>query len=193
MRIFLAILILLFPAFVFAEGEPVKWELVPEKSKIEWETNYGAQKIKGSFHNFTTNILFDIENPENSKIKVKIDLSSIKSDESNAKSMLPGKDWLNTSKYPFAFFEIETIKAVTGEEESNKYYNAVGNLTIKDKTIRVNLPFNIKFSEDKKTANASGELTLNRLDFGIGKGEWEDTSVVTNEVKVSFYIDAISE
>ena len=29
-------------------------------------------------------------------------------------------------------------------------------------------------------------MTVNRLDYGVGQGDWKDTSVVANEVKVKF-------
>ena len=33
---------------------------------------------------------------------------------------------------------------------------------------------------------ASGEITIKRLAFGIGGGEWGDASLVADDVKVSF-------
>jgi polyisoprenoid-binding protein YceI len=33
---------------------------------------------------------------------------------------------------------------------------------------------------------ASGRFTLQRLAFGIGSGEWADTSMVADDVKVQF-------
>ena len=37
-----------------------------------------------------------------------------------------------------------------------------------------------------RTVILQGETTLNRLDFGIGQGEWKSTEWVANAVKVRF-------
>jgi polyisoprenoid-binding protein YceI len=36
-----------------------------------------------------------------------------------------------------------------------------------------------------------GEISLNRLDFGIGQGEWKDTQAVGNPVKVRVSVTAV--
>ncbi len=33
---------------------------------------------------------------------------------------------------------------------------------------------------------ATGVFAIKRLDFGIGDGDWKDTSLVSNEVQVKF-------
>jgi polyisoprenoid-binding protein YceI len=39
---------------------------------------------------------------------------------------------------------------------------------------------------DSASPVVSGSLTLNRLDYGIGTGEWSDTRWLSAEVKVDF-------
>ena len=39
-------------------------------------------------------------------------------------------------------------------------------------------------------ARAEGGLVIKRLDYGIGQGDWEDTSLVADEVEIFFEIKA---
>ena len=58
---------------------------------------------------------------------------------------------------------------------------------------QVDLPLTITFSADdqgRDTALAVGEVTFNRLDFGVGQGEWKDTQAVGNPVKVKVSVSA---
>jgi polyisoprenoid-binding protein YceI len=38
----------------------------------------------------------------------------------------------------------------------------------------------------KAVATLKGGVTLNRLDYGVGQGDWKDTTLVGNEVRVKF-------
>ena len=40
-------------------------------------------------------------------------------------------------------------------------------------------------SLDATTGSLSGTATVKRLDFGVGGGDWADTSVIPNEIKVT--------
>ena len=46
----------------------------------------------------------------------------------------------------------------------------------------VTLPFKLEIKQDR--AHFTGEMTVERLDYGIGQGPWKDTSVVGNTVKI---------
>jgi polyisoprenoid-binding protein YceI len=43
---------------------------------------------------------------------------------------------------------------------------------------------------DTLTAVADGEVTVKRLRWGIGQGQWQDTSMVPNEVVIEIDIHA---
>lgn len=193
MKSFLAILLLFLPALSLATGTNAPhWKLVPGKSIIAWEANYGGQLIKGEFRDFTSDIVFDPAHLEESSIKIVIDTAKIESTESNAKSMLPGKEWLDVAEYPTALFETENIKAAEANEMATSY-NAAANTTIRGKTIQTILPFTIQFSADQKSATVIGETVLKRLDFGLGTGEWANPSIIANEVKIRFHVEAVAE
>ena len=48
------------------------------------------------------------------------------------------------------------------------------------------LPFSFTPAADGHHATLAGATTIRRLDFGVGQGEWTDTTWVGNEVKIRF-------
>ena len=60
-----------------------------------------------------------------------------------------------------------------------------GKLTIKGTAKSVTVPVGIAPAGGNQ-AVATGSLTIQRLDYKIGDGEWTDTSMVANEVQVRF-------
>ena len=61
-----------------------------------------------------------------------------------------------------------------------------GKLTIKGKTVDVSFPLNVKKEGDQQVFE--GSLPIKRLAFGIGEGEWKDTSIVADEVVIKFRV-----
>ena len=88
--------------------------------------------------------------------------------------------WFAVSLFPSATFKTTAIRAEgTG-------YVADGTLTIRDKTQNVSLPFDLTI--DGNVAKMKGALTINRKDYCLGLGGWEDSHVdanVTIEVAVT--------
>jgi polyisoprenoid-binding protein YceI len=50
----------------------------------------------------------------------------------------------------------------------------------------VRLRFTFKPGADGRTAVLAGGTTVQRLDYGVGQGEWTDTQWVGNEVRIRF-------
>ena len=59
-----------------------------------------------------------------------------------------------------------------------------GTLTINGSAQKVSLP--VTLTQSGTTTTAAGTLALKRLAFKIGDGDWADTSMVADEVKVDF-------
>jgi polyisoprenoid-binding protein YceI len=57
-------------------------------------------------------------------------------------------------------------------------------LQLKAHRCELDVPFSLRRENGK--AFVSGTLTVNRLDYGIGTGEWADTRWLAGEVKVDF-------
>lgn len=79
-----------------------------------------------------------------------------------------GADYFDSANFPTAVFQAEI-------EKLEEAYQAEGTLTIKDQTVPVTLPFSLDLEGD--TARMTGALSLNRLDFGIGKSLPDESSL----------------
>jgi polyisoprenoid-binding protein YceI len=63
----------------------------------------------------------------------------------------------------------------------------VARLTIRDVTEEVVLPFKLNVAADPAdpgllVARVTGEMTISRTKFGVGRDEWRDTNIVGDEV-----------
>ncbi len=187
----LALALIVLPCIAHAENTAPHWQVLADKSSIEWSASYGGQLIKGSFSDFTADVVFDPQNLNASKVIAKIAMAKVKSTDSDAEASLPTNEWFGAAQYPVAVFETNNFKHIEADN-----FEATGTLTIRDKTIKITLPFTAKFYDDKDTsppthyARIMGETTLNRLDFGVGQGDWAKTDVVANEVKLAIHIEA---
>ena len=73
--------------------------------------------------------------------------------------------------------------------EDEDGFEALGSLTLRGVTREVALPFTLTIEDHPEDpgrlhAHAVGELTIKRLDYGVGQGQWTDTSVVADEVVI---------
>ena len=57
----------------------------------------------------------------------------------------------------------------------------------------VSLPFTLDIETDgqgNNIAKMSGSMSIHRLDYTLGEGQWADTKTVENEVKISVSVKA---
>ena len=186
----LLLIALVLPAAALAENGP-HWQVLREKSAIEWTATYGGKPIKGTFPDFTADITFDSDHPEQTKVTAKVAMAKVKSDDKDAQENLPSSDWLSVSDFPVAVFEMNNATHAAKDD-----YTATGTLTIRGKTVKVPLTFSVNFYSDNETspstryARVVAQAILKRLDFGVGQGDWAKTDAVADEVKVVVRLEA---
>ena len=121
--------------------------------------------VSGSFATWQADITFD--NPDApgpaGQVAVEIDIASLTLGSVTDQAM--GADYFDSATYPKARFEAQLEKLETG-------YQAVGELTIRDKTRPLTLPFTLQINGD--TAQMQGQAVVNRLDFDIGAGTQDE-------------------
>jgi len=77
--------------------------------------------------------------------------------------------------------KIQTVGVVSTDSDMRV---AHGTLEIKGKHHDLDVPFSLQ--GEGTNAIVFGTLTLNRLEYGIGSGEWSNTQWLGGEVKVAF-------
>lgn len=164
-----------------------QWKIIPNESSITFTGTQNNAPASGSFKKFTGEIAFDPNQLSKSTVHIVIDMSSLTSSYSTFTDTLQSADWFDIKKYPQAIYE-----ATHFTKTGNNTYQANGNLTIRDKTLPITLTFNAEPLSNTKV-RAKGSVMIKRLDYGVGQGQWADTSLVKNEVQVNFTITAMKE
>lgn len=165
------------------------WAIVPEESTLEFQTAMNGVPFTGQFQNFEGNIIFNPEDLKGSKAFVRIDMGSAVTQNDERDEQIISTDWFDVETHPQAQFETIIIEKAQGN-----HYIAVGNLSLRGVSLPVSMPFTLDIETGKdgiKTAHMMGTLELNRLDFGIGQGEWANAKSVDTSVKVNISLTAL--
>ena len=166
-------------------GDSVQaWQIVPDKSKLGFTSNYGGVEFDGRFKKYDAKILFDPKNPEAGSFNVNIDTTSITTFSSERDSVIGDPEWFNFSKFPTSTYVTKSIKAVSG----NKYV-AVGTPDLKGhkKDVTLNFTWDEYPNGDVKVegeAKMLADADVKRTDFDIGSGTWKDDDTIGFNVKV---------
>ena len=149
-----------------------------QQSRLEFVGIQAGAEFKGVFHKFSAAVDFAPDALGDSKIDVQIDMNSVDSLDKDRDSTIRGKDIFDVAHNPTAHYVTRSIsKTASG-------YSAVGSLTLHGVTKDV--PIEFQFVAAAPGAKLSGSAKLNRLDFGVGQGDWKSTDTVGNPVKINF-------
>jgi polyisoprenoid-binding protein YceI len=178
-----------------AVGTQKTWAIDTSHSSVEFAVKHMMfTTVKGRFGAYSGTINADEANPANSSVKVAIDVASIDTRDEKRDGHLQSPDFFDAASYPQMTFESTRI-----ERKSNDEYIVYGNLTIRDVTREVALPISFHGSGTTPfgttAAGFSGELQINRKDFGL---TWnvalESGGVLVSEnVKISLDIQAVQQ
>ena len=160
------------------------WSLVHDESTLGIIGQQNGAPFQGSFLDFDAAITFDPENPAAATISVQIDMSSLDTGDPQRDGIIRGSDLFNVPEHPTAQFIAEGF-ATAGDGA----FETVGDLTIRDVTQQVSLPFTLTI--DGNRAHAVGELVINRIDFGVGQGQWASDNPVSYDVAIT--VDIVAE
>lgn len=162
-----------------AWAQPAAAKLLPARSEVSFVSKQMGVPVDGHFKRFDAQVQLDPRKPEGGSIVVNVDTGSATLGSPEPDAEMPKAPWFNVAKFPQASFRSSTVKATGGGK-----FEVAGKLQIKGQARDIVVPVQIVQSGAESTA--SGSFVIKRLDFGIGDGEWADTSVVTNEVTVKF-------
>lgn len=180
----LVLSVMTLPSLAMAQEPAPSWTILKDRSTLRFEAVQMGAPFEGWFAAFDGTILFDPANLPGSKVDITIDISSLDATSADRNKYLPMADWFAVQVFPTAHFVTKNIERGLDATQ----FVARGDLTIRDVTLPVTLPFTVTFEKDPEagteTASMSGETTLNRLDFGVGQGQWKDTKSVGAEVRV---------
>lgn len=153
----------------------------PAKSTVSATFRQMGVPVDAKFNRFAAQVDYDAARPENAKASVDIEVASFDLGDPDYNSEVRKKEWFNAAQFPKASF----VSTKIGAAGPGKL-QVSGKLTLKGRTADVSFPMTVK-----KEGNAQwfeGSLPIRRLAFGIGEGEWKDTSIVADEVVIKFRV-----
>lgn len=152
----------------------------PAASKLGFTGSFQGQSFDGTFGKWTAAISYDAAKLATSKFDVDVDLGNVKTGDNDRDNALPGADFFNVTKFPKAHF------VTTGFRQNGAQVVADGNLTLRGVTKPVSLNVTFKPQGTGATLDVSG--SVKRLDFGVGGGDYADTSVIGADVKINAHL-----
>jgi cytochrome b561 len=144
-------------------------------------TQAGADN-QGKFKSFS--VSFD---PAAGRLEVVIDMRSFDTGDSQRNETLAGKDFFDIAQYPQSRFIASRV------EKTAAGYEASGSLTLRGVTRNVTIPFTWRTAtvQGRSVGYLAGRMTLKRLDFGVGQGQWQSTEWVGNDVTVRYSLELV--
>ena len=149
-------------------------------------------KVRGSFNTFTGSASIDGERPENSSVRVTVEVDSVDTRNEMRDNHLRSNDFLDIANYPQITFTSTDVKHVGGND-----FEVTGELTIKGVTNTVTLPLEYQGSATDPFGNHrigfEGSTVINRTDFGVTYNAALETGgvLVGDKITLEFEVSAI--
>lgn len=159
------------------------WKPVPGPKSLTFSASQAGAPFPGEFKSYTGLLCLDAKDPSKNRLQVHVDVGSVSTDLPEMDVALNGADFFDTARWPQAKFESDSVTPTAPGQ-----YTVDGKLTLRDATRAVSVPFTWTPTADGKSARLTAKFTLQRLDYGIGKGQWADTQWVGDSVDIAFAI-----
>jgi len=159
-----------------AWANTVLFRVQPEGSEVTFRATSRLMNAEGRFQRLSGQVVVDPQDLATAKIKVSIEAGSIDTGISMRDSHLRSEDFLDVKKFPTITFESQRVEGV------GQRVNVIGQLTIHGVTHEIAVPINVSVSDVALVA--SGELVINRRDYGIVYDSF--LNPVGDDVRVSF-------
>jgi polyisoprenoid-binding protein YceI len=156
------------------------------KSRISFVSRQMNVPVEGEFRKFVAQVNWNAARPEASTARVDIDAGSFDMGERSLNDEAVSRPFLDARKHPRAAFVSTAVKPLGGGR-----FEVAGRLTIKGVTRDVVVPFTVK--TDGPSSVFDGAVTIKRLDFKVGEGEWTDTKILADDVQVRFRLVAAAQ
>ncbi len=141
------------------------------------------ESINGSASGISGTVTFDPENPSATTGKIVVASGSLTVPNPMQKEHLHSANWLDVAKYPDITFETKSLANVKTDGNVTTA-DATGTFTLHGVSKEITVPIKLTYLKDKlgaRVPNMKGDLlviranfTINREDFNIQKGQYED-------------------
>ena len=169
------LILLLLPFGAVAQAQT--WTIA-NGSTLGFDTSFEGAPLHGSFKRFSGRISLDRQHPRACSFDVRIKLASVHTGNPTGDKQLQGKGFFDVAAHPEARY-----RATHCSWNGKGPIDVRGTLTLRG--VKKPVPLTAKLEAgDKLTATA----TVNRLDFGVGQGQWSSGSVISPKVEIKAHL-----
>ena len=166
-----------------AHAEAPVWSVVPAQSSVTFVGTQQGEKFTGAFATFTARIQFAPADAASSRFEAVLQMASVATRSVERDDALATSAWFDNMHYPVATFRTVAVHAAAAGAAGG---TADADLTIKGRTRRIVFPFGWQARPGGALLDA--RVTLDRLEFGVGAGEWADESIIGHQVEVIVHL-----
>ena len=157
-----------------------RWILDKSLSTIEFELPVlFAKNVKGSFNTIDGFVELDLNQKENNKAIFYVEVNDLDMNYIKYKDLLLSNVFFDAQRFPKAVVDTKKFSYVNETEFSMDV-----ELTIKGKSAIVPLVINVKRLAEE-LVQIQSELIFSRTAFEIGIGNWKNTTILKDKVKLS--------
>ena len=157
-----------------------RWILDKSLSTIEFELPVlFAKNVKGSFNTIDGFVELDLNQKENNKAIFYVEVNDLDMNYIKYKDLLLSNFFFDAQQFPKAVVDTKKFSYVNETEFSMDV-----ELTIKGKSAIVPLVINVKRLAEE-LVQIQSELIFSRTAFEIGIGNWKNTTILKDKVKLS--------
>jgi polyisoprenoid-binding protein YceI len=171
-----ALLVASVGAFAAAPDYPVR----ASTSSVIFEGRQQGERFTANLRSFDAKIRYAADDLPGSAFDVTLQLRSIDSRNAERDQAMGTPDWFDVARYPVATFRTMAFRSTPSGVVAD------ADLTIRGRTKRIVFPFT--FVRTPNGATLDARVALDRLDFGLGAGEWSDDSMVAHRVDVTVHL-----
>jgi polyisoprenoid-binding protein YceI len=181
------------PVAVREESGLVRYRIDAAHSYVGFRVRHLAvADVRGRFTRFSGYIMLDESDVTRSTVDVTVDAGSIDTSNERRDDHLRSDDFFEVERYPRLLFVGRRI------ERSGSGMVLVGDLTIRDVTREIRVPFElsgpVEAGNGQRVLGAAAEVRVNRFDYGLRWNRFtEAIQVVGDEVRIDLQIEARTE
>lgn len=169
--LFACLLLLAAPVAVAAEYEQ------SPGSTLTFSGSYQGEDFLGRFPGFATRLSFDPATPGKGWLEVVIPLTSASTGIGDYDGELRGPTFFDSATFAQARYSARGFRSLGGNR-----YAADGKLSLRG----IEKPVTLEFTWTPGAAPVlEGSATVQRLDFGVGGGDWADTALLPNAIRIA--------
>ena len=156
------------------------WNIDKNISSIEFEVPVlFAKNVIGIFNTFDGFVSLDLYNQNNNKALLNVDIKSLEFNYKKYKDLVLSEVFFDATRFPLGLIDTNNFKF---NYENNKI-SLVGELTIKGRSHK--LPFDIEIIQlTSELVQVKSEISFSRNKFNIGTGNWKNTTILKDEIKI---------